>query len=157
MKKYSFPPIVDSNCTTLVLGSLPGEESLAKQEYYAHKQNAFWKIMFDIFKQEYSDDYSVKCRIVLDNHIALWDMIYSGTRKGSLDSDIKNETANDIKGFLQDYPNITKILLNGKKAEATFKKNFKDINVTTITMPSTSPANARMSYSEKLKVWKAVL
>lgn len=157
MTKYSFPPLVDENCTILILGSLPGDESLAKKQYYAHPRNVFWRIMFDIFEKEYTDDYSVRCQMLLDHHVALWDMIHHGNRTGSLDADIKYEIPNDLKGLLKDYPNISKIVLNGKKAEATFKKNFKDISAIIITMPSTSPANARIGFLEKLNKWKSAL
>lgn len=157
MKKYSFPPLADQDCTTLILGSLPGEESLARQQYYAHPRNIFWKLMFELCGQAYTEDYSFRCQMLLNHHIALWDMIYSGNREGSLDADIKNETPNDLNAFLESHPKISQIILNGKKAEATFRKNFKHINIPTITMPSTSPANAKMNYLEKLNRWKEIL
>ncbi len=157
MKKYSFPPLIDDKCKILILGSLPGEKSLEMQQYYAFPQNLFWKIMFEICEQEFSENYEIKCNMLLKNHIALWDMVYSGDREGSLDTAIKNEEANDLKSFLKNYPSISKILLNGKKAESVFKKNFKDIDILTITMPSTSPANARMSYIDKLSIWKSAI
>lgn len=157
MKKYSFPPLIDADCTILILGSLPGEESLAKQEYYAHPRNAFWKIIFDLFEQEYSKDYTMKCRLLLNNHIALWDMIYSGKREGSLDSAIQQETPNNLAMLLEQYPKISKIILNGKKAESVYRKNFSDIQIPVFTMPSTSPANARLSYLEKRNQWQTGL
>ena len=91
MTKYSFPPLISSSAKILILGSLPGEESLKQAQYYAHPRNAFWKIMFTVFNEAYSEDYSVKCELLLKNHIALWDMVHSGNREGSLDSDIKDE------------------------------------------------------------------
>ena len=84
-------------------------------------------------------------------------MVHSGYREGSLDSDIKNEVPNDIDGLLKEYQAISKILLNGKKAEAMYKRYFSQIPVNTITLPSTSPANARVSFEEKLKVWKEAI
>ncbi|MGP1489410.1 MAG: DNA-deoxyinosine glycosylase, partial [Peptoanaerobacter stomatis] len=118
MTKYSFPPLIDHSSKILILGSLPGEESLKQVQYYAHPRNAFWKIMFTIFNEVYNEDYSIRCKLLLKNHIALWDMVHSGYREGSLDSDIKNEVPNDIDGLLKEYQAISKILLNGKKAEA---------------------------------------
>lgn len=156
-KKCSFPPLADEQCTILILGSLPGQASLNAQQYYAHPKNQFWKIMFEICDCEFSLNYETRCAMLLSHNIALWDMISSGTREGSLDSKIKNEISNDIAGFLNVHPNIYKILLNGKKAEATFKKNFHDIKIETFTMPSTSPANARMSFDQKLKCWKSAI
>lgn len=155
--KYSFPPLADENSSILILGSLPGQASLDAQQYYAYPQNQFWKIMFAICGCEFSLDYKIRCDMLLRNHIALWDMIHCGIRKGSLDSNIKNEVPNDIAGFLKEHPNISKILLNGKKAEATFKKNFRDIDIQTFTMPSTSPANARMCFEQKLECWESAI
>lgn len=157
MKKYSFPPLADYNSKILILGSLPGEKSLEIQQYYAFSQNAFWRIMFDIFEEPFSEKYCDRCNLLLKHNIALWDSIQSGNREGSLDSNIKNEEPNDIKGFLDEYKNISKILFNGKKSEIVFNKYFKDIKIRTITMPSTSPANARISYSEKLSIWKKTI
>ena len=157
MTKYSFPPLINSSAKILILGSLPGEESLKQVQYYAHPRNAFWKIMFTVFNEAYDEDYSAKCELLLKNHIALWDMVHSGNREGSLDSDIKNEIPNDIEGLLNEYQGISTILLNGKKAEAMYKRYFNQIPVHTITLPSTSPANARVSFEEKLKVWKEAI
>ena len=139
MTKYSFPPLISSSAKILILGSLPGEESLKQVQYYAHPRNAFWKIMFTVF------------------NIALWDMVHSGIREGSLDSDIKNEIPNDIEGLLNEYQGISTILLNGKKAEAMYRRYFNQIPLHTITLPSTSPANARLNFEEKLKVWKEAI
>ena len=157
MTKYSFPPLINSSSKILILGSLPGEESLKQVQYYAHPRNAFWKIMFTIFNEIYSEDYSAKCELLLKNHIALWDMVHSGIREGSLDSDIKNEIPNDIEELLKEYQGISTILLNGKKAEAMYKRHFSQIPVHTIALPSTSPANARLNFEEKLKVWKEAI
>ena len=157
MTKYSFPPLINPSSKILVLGSLPGEESLKQAQYYAHPRNAFWKIMFTVFNEAYSEDYSAKCELLLKNHIALWDMVHSGNREGSLDSDIKNEIPNDIEGFLNEYQSISTILLNGKKAEAMYRRYFNQIPIHTITLPSTSPANARLNFEEKLNLWKEAI
>lgn len=157
MKKYSFPPLANEKSKILILGSLPGEKSLQMQQYYAFKQNAFWRIMFEIFDEPFSDDYKNRCEMLLKHGIALWDTIQSGNREGSLDSSIKDEEPNDIKEFLDEHKGISKILLNGKKSETMFKKHCKNINLKVITMPSTSPANARMSYNEKLNLWKTAI
>ena len=119
-----------------------------------HLRNVFRKIMFTVFNEAYSEDFSVKCDLLLKNNIALWDMVHSGNREGSLDSDIKNEIPNDIEGLLNEYQSISTILLNGKKAEAMYRRYFNQIPVHTITLPSTSPANARLNFEEKLSLWK---
>ena len=156
--KYSFAPLRDERCEILILGSLPGEESLRMQQYYAHPRNSFWKIMFEILGEKYTDDYREKCRMMLKHHIALWDVVYSGERQGSLDSNIKNMSSNDMSSFLAKYPNIKKILLNGKKAYSVFVKNVPECTAQVICLPSTSPANAAVKYREKLERWsRAVL
>ena len=157
MTKYSFPPLINSSAKILILGSLPGEESLKQAQYYAHPRNAFWKIMFTIFNEAYCEDYSKKCELLLKNHIALWDMVHSGSRKGSLDSDIRNEVPNDIECLLKEYQGISTILLNGKKAEAMYNRYFHQIPINTITLPSTSPANARMNFDAKLNLWETAI
>ena len=113
--------------------------------------------MFTVFNEAYSEDFSVKCDLLLKNNIALWDMVHSGNREGSLDSDIKNEIPNDIEGLLNEYQSISTILLNGKKAEAMYRRYFNQIPVHTITLPSTSPANARLNFEEKLNLWKEAI
>lgn len=152
--KRSFPPLADSNCTILILGSLPGEMSLQQHQYYAHPRNAFWKMMSEILSEAYSDDYKARCDMLLRHNIALWDVVGSAEREGSLDADIKNAMPNDITGFLQSHKQINKILLNGGKASSLFKKYFKNVDVEVIQLPSTSPANAGMSYQQKKEVWR---
>ncbi len=152
--KTSFSPLCHNNCTILILGSLPSELSLQKQQYYAHPRNAFWKIIFDVFQKPYSDDYQTKTSLLLENNIALWDVIHTADREGSLDSNIKNSTVNDFTAFLKAHPQIKKILINGGKATSLWKRHCKNIDINVVSLPSTSPANAKMPYSEKLEIWK---
>ncbi len=155
--KNSFPPLSHSECTILILGSLPGELSLHKQQYYAYPRNAFWKIICACLAEEFTEDYKTRCDILLKNNIALWDVVYSAECEGSLDSNIKNVTVNDFNAFLSKHPKINKIILNGGKANSLFRKHCKDIHVPIFSLPSTSPANARMHYEEKLSIWKSAL
>ncbi len=154
--KTSFPALADDNSRILVLGSLPGEMSLSKNEYYAHPRNTFWQLMCDILSQLYSNDYSNRCEMLLQNNIALWDVVHSAERKGSLDTNIKAVVVNDIEGFLQHH-NIDKILLNGGKAAQLFKRHCKDVKIKAISLPSTSPANAGVCYDEKLRLWREAI
>ncbi len=151
--KYSFLPLVNESCKVLILGSLPGELSLEKQQYYAHPQNCFWRMMFEILGEPYSEDYKTKCDMLLRHNIALWDVVCSAEREGSLDVDIKNAVPNDIVGFLNRYSQINKVLLNGGKATSLFKKHFKNVEVKVVSLPSTSPANASMNYAQKKELW----
>lgn len=98
---FSFPPIVDSNSRILILGSIPGVKSLEKQQYYGHPQNKFWKIIFELLNEDFTGDYGEKIRMLKKHRIALWDVIDSCERKGSLDSEIKNEEATKSRNFLK--------------------------------------------------------
>lgn len=153
----SFKPSIDNNSKVLILGSMPGVKSLKEQQYYAHPQNRFWKVLGQICNvntlQEL--DYSQKLTILLQNNIALWDTIKSCKREGSLDSDIQNEIPNNIKKLLKKYPNIENICLNGNKSYSAFKKYFPDLlqKYNCYRMPSTSPANAKYSLDRLVQEW----
>ena len=157
----SFKPSIDNNSTVLILGSMPGVRSLEEQQYYAHPQNRFWKVMGAICDSPklYEYDYNLKLKTLLENNIALWDTIKSCKRDGSLDSDIKNEIPNDIKGLLNKYPNIKTICLNGNKSYSAFVKYFADLTekYNCCKMPSTSPANAKYSLDKLQKEWSKIL
>ena len=83
-----FPPVAREDAKILILGSMPGQRSLAEQQYYAHPQNSFWRILYRLLNSENTLDYGQKRRLLLDNHIALWDVLKTCERKGSLDADI---------------------------------------------------------------------
>ena len=153
----SFRPSIDKNSTILILGSMPGVKSLEQQQYYAHQQNRFWKVMAKICNTpDLPDkDYNKKLEILLTHNVALWDTIKSCKRDGSLDSDIQNEFPNDIRSLLIKYPNIKIICLNGNKSFSAFKKFFPDLleKYKSSKMPSTSPANAKYSLEKLINEW----
>jgi hypoxanthine-DNA glycosylase len=155
-----FSPIVRPDARVLILGSLPGQKSLADQEYYAHPQNAFWPIMACLFG--ISGAYEQRCARLLDEKVALWDVLQASIRPGSLDADIqrKSATANDFRAFLAENTHIDRIAFNGKKAEQLFRamvprKLYEPIQL--IGLPSTSPAYAAMPFEGKLSLWRAGL
>ena len=153
----SFSPLIDGQSKILILGSVPGIKSLEMQEYYAHPQNKLWKILFEIFGEELTSDYDLKKELLKRNHIALWDVIDSCERKSSLDSDIKNEEANNIKDLLTEYPNIKAVFCNGQKSYKNLQKLLgKDFSVPIFALPSTSPAHASLNYSQKLEQWSVI-
>ncbi len=153
----SFPPIIDNNSKILILGSIPGVKSLEKQQYYAHPQNKFWKIIFELFHEDFTDDYEKRMNVLKKSHIALWDVIDSCERKGSLDSEIKNEEANQIEELLEQYPNIIAIFCNGGKSYKNLQKVLgKNFGIPIFLMPSTSPLHT-VSFEKKLEDWKAIL
>ena len=153
-----FPPIERPDARILVLGSLPGRKSIAEQQYYAHPQNAFWPIMREVFGIE--GEYHHRCIQLRARQVALWDVLRSSERPGSLDSDIRMNSAqpNDFGVFFEQHPAIELVAFNGRKAEQMFDR-FVDSVITPRTvgqigLPSTSPAYAAMSFSGKLSAWR---
>lgn len=158
MKISSFSPIIDKDSKILILGSIPGVKSLEMQQYYAHPQNKFWKIICELFKEEFTTDYPKRKHILLKYHIALWDVIDTCERKGSLDTAIRNEEANQIEALLQDYPNIQAIFCNGQKSFRNLQKILPpNFHLPIFALPSTSPAHAGFSYEMKCESWKHIL
>jgi len=137
---------------------MPSVQSLAANQYYGNPRNAFWKIIFTLFNTPLSTDYEQRKNLLLENQIALWDVLEVCVRPGSLDSAIEQEVPNDFNSFLKTHPNIKHIYFNGQKAAAYFKKYIKlenDYQLT--TLPSTSPAHAGKSFEMKLKEWSVIL
>jgi len=124
-------------------------------QYYANPNNQFWRIIYRVFEGDSQGaSYDDKVRFLLDYAIALWDMFYSAEREGALDADIRNETPNDIPGLIQSFPCVKCILLNGRKAEKSFRCHFPDLGIDSVYVPSTSPAFARKDLEEKFRDWK---
>lgn len=145
----------------LILGSLPSVASVTQQQYYAHPQNAFWRIMEALFAERQYLDYEQRIELLKKHRIALWDVIASARREGSLDSAIESESVvpSDIVGLLNTFPSIRSIYLNGGGATALFKRHVaKQLPrvLPIVTLPSTSPANARMRFEEKLAQWRVI-
>ena len=145
----------------LILGSLPSVTSLGQQQYYAHPQNAFWRIIEALFADGQPLTYPERIDLLKRQRIALWDVIARAERHGSLDGAIQADTVipNDIVGLLKAYPSITTIYLNGGAAATLFKRHIaKQVStvVQIVPLPSTSPANARMGFGGKLKRWGVI-
>jgi hypoxanthine-DNA glycosylase len=157
----SFPPVADRNTRILILGSMPGQRSLDAQQYYAHPHNAFWKIMGELVGAQPQLPYDQRLEKLKQAGIALWDVLHSCTREGSLDSDIQHEQANDFGAFFADHPLITHVYFNGGKAEQSFRKFvLKQQALPELALhrlPSTSPAYAGMRYEEKLEEWRNIM
>lgn len=155
--KIAFPPIINEDAEVIILGTMPSEESLRKQEYYGHKTNQFWKLIFALFRKEYTDDYTSKIRLLKENKIALWDVLNSCEGEGSADSNIKNEIPNDFNQLFTNYPKIRTIFFSSKKAEEFYNKYVrKDSRYKYYVLPSPSSANARLSFDTKLKEWQVL-
>ena len=157
MPKSSFAPIENSEISILILGSIPGDRSIAMQEYYGHPQNRFWKMLAHITGKPEPASYAEKKALLLQSGIGLWDVARTADREGSMDSAIRNETPNDIDMFLDCHPHISTIVFNGRKAENMFRKFFSGRPcITYCIMPSTSPANAAYSLDELCRIWSGI-
>ena len=157
MKIYSFPSISNKDAKLLILGTMPGIASLELNQYYGHPRNTFWKLLFTILEQPYSLDYEIRKKLVLDNQIAIWDVLQACVREGSLDNAIEQEIPNDFILFFKKHPKLEFIVFNGKLAAKYFKQYVSTTNkYKQITLPSTSPANAGVSWEQKLKEWQVI-
>ena len=157
MKLYSFPPIAAPDAQVLILGTMPSVKSLQLSQYYGNKANAFWKLMFLICNEPFSLDYNVRKDLLIKNKIAVWDTLQACEREGSLDSAINSEVPNNFEDFFNSHPEIKLIAFNGLSAAAYFHAHGKKpLNVVLVTLPSTSPANASMSFNQKLKAWEII-
>jgi double-stranded uracil-DNA glycosylase len=160
-----FSPIVSSEAKILILGSFPGEESLRKQEYYAHPRNAFWYIMQALFHCRDALSYQEKMEVLISKKVALWDVLSSCHRKGSLDSSIDDKTirVNDFQTFFERYTDIEWVFFNGVKAEKEYMKrvsvSFENPRKTLHfeRLPSTSPAMAQLTRDEKIIQWSKII
>ena len=144
---------------------MPGRASLAAGQYYAHRQNAFWKIVCGLLEIDPASPYQARVRALRASGIAVWDVLHSCVRPGSLDSSIEEETANDFVAFFRRHPGITHVFFNGAKAEASFRRHvlpaiehtLRDRVISYYRLPSTSPAHASMPLARKRKAWRAIL
>jgi TDG/mug DNA glycosylase family protein len=148
----------------LILGTMPGRVSLRERQYYAHPQNLFWRIIAGILGFDPALPYEARVAVVQSAGIAVWDVLKSCIRPSSLDSAIDAASAvpNDFATFLAEHPEIQRICFNGATAEALFTKHVRprlasDQEVEYVRLPSTSPANASVPLSEKLRAWHAIV
>ncbi len=152
----SFAPIISTTSRILILGSVPGVKSLEMQQYYAHPQNQFWKIVFELLGEDFSKDYETRIETIRKNNIALWDVIDTCEREGSLDTKIRNEEHNDITKILNDHPSISVIFCNGQKSFKNLKKILgEESEIPVFVLPSTSPLHT-ISFDKKLKEWEII-
>ncbi len=153
---HPFKPIVFKDSKILILGSFPSIKSFENNFYYTHPKNQFWPIMGEIFSMPVKTKED-KINLLKRNGIALFDVAKSCERKNSLDSNLKNCEVHDFKEFLEKYPNIKAIFFTGRKAYDLFRRNFKDIDLPLVLLPSPSPAYASMKKEEKLKKFRELL
>ena len=156
--KRCFPPVVDAETRVLILGSLPGEASLAQGQYYAHKQNQFWRLVGDTIGVDLrSLDYDARLQALLAHRIGLWDVVAEARREGSLDSSIRDHAGNDLIGLVESLPNLVAIAFNGGTAArigANALAHHADRHQL-VMLPSSSPAYT-LAYAQKLHAWQAL-
>lgn len=154
-------PVLDARCQRLILGSMPGVQSLNTATYYAHPRNALWWILSEWLDFDLQLPYRERCRRIVDAGLGFWDVIGQCAREGSLDSAIQTDTVrvNDLMGLLGQHRQIDRILLNGTRAASLFRRHIAgsllmlDREITVHELPSTSPAHAAMSREEKKARW----
>jgi hypoxanthine-DNA glycosylase len=154
------PPLVDERSRVLILGSFPSEMSLAKQEYYGNPQNHFWPVMEVLFGIDRTAPYNDRTSRLLDQGVAVWDVIAECSREGSGDDRIEREVANPLAGLLSKHPHIGHIAFNGGTAYATARALSPQILSVRVVefarLPSTSPRNARMRLIDKVGEWRQI-
>lgn len=149
-----FPPVVGRAPRVLILGSMPGPESLRRRRYYANGTNQFWRLVAGALGLPDPGAYERRLRMLTGNGIALWDVIRRCEREGALDSSIRRPAANDIAGFLRRHPGVRSVFANGGKARSCLKRFFPEIEAR--RLPSSSAAFAAMSFAEKLRRWRPI-
>ncbi len=155
--KRSFPPVVDAQARVLVLGTLPGEESLRRGEYYAHPRNLFWPIVFALFGEPPASSYTQRLAFLTAHRIAAWDVCELGERERSADATIRLERPNAIDRLLDQHPLIRAVAFNGTGARRLHDRHFpRRAELTYLALPSTSPAHATIDFSAKLARWIAL-
>lgn len=158
MQKSSFPPVVNAATRVLILGSLPGEASLAATQYYAHKQNRFWHLLGALLEADLPGmAYEQRLAVLLHHQIGLWDVVAKARREGSLDSNIREPVGNDLVGLLNALPQLAVIAFNGATAAKIGLKQLGEHAhaYQIFKLPSSSPAYT-LAYEEKLAHWLAL-
>jgi hypoxanthine-DNA glycosylase len=151
--KHCFPPLADARTRLLVLGSLPGEESLAQARYYANPRNQFWRLIGKVVSMELTPlDYEARLAALLEAQVGLWDVIGSATRAGSLDTAIRDASANDLQALVATLPRLRAVAFNGGKAAAMGEPLLAGSGLQLVRLPSSSPA-LTWSYERKLAEW----
>lgn len=153
-RSNSFAPATDSITRLLVLGSLPGTASLRQQQYYAHPQNQFWRLMGAVLDADLvAVPYDTRLTTMQAAGVGLWDVVSSAARSGSLDSAIRDVEANDLMALVTGLPALQAVAFNGATAHRIGTRLLADAGTALIALPSSSPAHAAMSFEAKRAVW----
>ena len=155
--KRSFAPVVGEDALLLVLGSLPGEESLARGQYYANPRNQFWRLIGEVIERDLVGlAYESRLEALLAARVGLWDVVASASRRGSLDGAIRGHSANDLPALLGRLPDLRAIAFNGATSARIGRQSAEGATaVELLTLPSSSPAYT-LSYTAKREAWLAL-
>ena len=157
LRKFSFPPVVAPDTRVLVLGSLPGERSLAAQRYYAHPRNRFWHLIGGVIGRDLEPlDYERRLEALLAAKVGLWDTVASARRMGSLDASIREAAHNPLAELAATLPALRAVGFNGKTSARIGTAQLRRAGVVLVPLPSSSPAHAAMPLAEKEKLWSAL-
>jgi hypoxanthine-DNA glycosylase len=151
--KSSFPPVVDRGVRVLVLGSLPGEVSLARQQYYAYPHNQFWRLIGHVLGRELPGAYEARLAALLQAGVGLWDVVRTATRAGSLDASIRGHQPNPLAELVGALPRLRSVAFNGATASAIGRRALGDVRgVELVSLPSSSPAYT-LAFERKAEAW----
>lgn len=155
-RKAGFPAVVDANTRVLILGSLPGEASLALAQYYGNPRNAFWRLMEGVLDTPLVPlGYEERLATLLAHHVGLWDVIAEAERPGSLDAAIRDPAANDLLALIDALPALRLVAFNGGTAARLGGRLIGD-RVATLSLPSSSPAHAARTFEQKAQAWSGL-
>ena len=156
-RKSSFPPVAAADARLLVLGSLPGDRSLAEARYYAHPQNQFWRLLGDALSEPLAAlDYDARIERLAAREVALWDVVASAERRGSLDGAIRAISPNPLAGFIAGHPRLASIAFNGVTAARIGRRALAGTDgLRLIDLPSSSPAYT-LPFAAKAERWAAL-
>jgi hypoxanthine-DNA glycosylase len=156
-RKASFPPVVRADTRVLVLGSLPGERSLAEGRYYAHPRNLFWRLVGEIVGEDLEAlDYEARLAALLGAGIGLWDTVASARRAGSLDAAIREAEHTPLAALVATLPGLRAVAFNGAASARIGMAALAGSGLALLPLPSSSPANAAVPYAEKRRLWAAI-
>jgi double-stranded uracil-DNA glycosylase len=152
-----FPPVLAADTRILILGSFPGEASLAAQQYYAHPRNQFWRLLSAVLGDDLAAlPYDDRLERLKTHRVGLWDVLAACEREGSLDTAIRKPQANNFVHLKHTCPALRRICFNGKTS-GRFEPLFQEAGFDTLVLPSSSPANAQMSFEQKLAIWRLIV
>jgi TDG/mug DNA glycosylase family protein len=164
MRIFSFPPVIDERARVLILGTAPSVKSLEHKQFYGHPQNFMWRIMYKLFADSDPDPvYENRLAFMKEHRLALWDVMESCEREGSLDVNIRAEVPQNLPWIIEEYPHLRCFAFNGSKAYDTFQKHFRGNDsfrdITLLKLPSTSPIpTPRMrTLEDRVEAWRVIV